>query len=237
MPTEADFKAAAAEVRATHWYARGPAKLGVRATLDQLHAKLTTSTELYETGGLDDQRYAVVDALNAIQEFLIGQGFNPNVLKPAHRPIEALVEQYNNGLDPMFAERRNEQGGRQRTSPDEQHRTGALAAMAQFWIEIHPRGDQQLAEAARRLRGRFFGSDIDADDLLTARKKASKHRRAKQFDHPIVYTAMSVRRMIDGYAADYGPAKAVTLAIWHLNYLAPATETGNWQTIKGEPVK
>ena len=233
MPSEDEFKAAAAEVRAKQWYIRGPIREGVRSTLDSLHAKLAECSELYETGDLEDQRYAVVDSLNAMHEFLIGQGFNPNVLKPAGRPIDALLEQYNNGLDPLFAERRNDQGGRRRTSPDEQHKKGALAAMAQFWIEIHPRGDRRLSEAVRRFHGRFFGSAFDADDLLAARKEARKLHRAKQFDHPIVYTAISVRQMIDGYAADYGPSRAVTLAIWHLNYLAPAMETGNWATIKG----
>jgi len=233
LPAEEDFKAAVAQVRETHWYARGPIRDGVRATLEELHTKLAECTELYETGGLDDQRYAVVDALSAIQNFLVGQGFNPNVLKPVHRPIEALLEQYNNGLDPMFAERRNSDGGRRKDSPDKHHRAGVLAALAQYWIDTHPKGDQQqqLSAAARRFKGRFFGS-VTAKELDAARRAISKYLRERAMEHPAVNASLSVRRMIDGYAADYGPQNAITLAIWHLNHIPPATGTGNWRTIK-----
>ena len=227
LPTDKDFRIAAAETR-QQLYARRPATADVHKQLDQLHSKMIKSTECYETGDLADQRFAVLEALDAIQDFLIGQGFSAFVLTPARRPIAALDDQENNRIDPMFAQRKP---GRAKNSLDRHNRTGQLAALAQYWIETHPSGNQpaQLRSAARKFSGDRWCGRVEPAELKRARDTVSQEAK----DHPAVHAAAGLRKLIDEYAEHFGASRALAVTIGHLNHMPISSDLGNWSTIKG----
>lgn len=228
-PTEVDNRLAEAELR-RGWYARRPAKIGASDGLDHLHAKMVDFAEMYETGDLADQRYAVAASLIAIQDFLTAQGFSELLLAPSYRPIEALHDQEYNRLDPMFTERKGKKGGRPTTSIDQHHRLGVLAALAQYWLDSHSAGDKvdtQLAAAARRFRGAWFGQ-VSVAELKRARLAVSQ----EPADHPTVLTAKKFRAFIDRVVSDFGSANAINIVVRHLNTAPASTALGNWEQSK-----
>ncbi len=230
--TEADFRAGGAAAKRS-WYARRPPQQPTDVALDQLHSSMLEWADLYESGDLDGQRYAVAASLILIQDFLVGQGFSEVLLAPSYRPIEALHDQDNNRLDPMFSKRKGKLGGRPAKSIDRHHRVGILAALAQFWLDTHPDAGKQkisLATAARRMRGRWFGT-VTASDLMNARVELSQCAA----DHPSAMAAKQFRGFIDTVVADFGADSAMAIVIRHLNITPPSPSLGNWAIIKGDP--
>ncbi len=94
----------------------------------------------------------------------------------------------------MFAERARD--GRRRPAIDELERAGILAALANFWLKIHQNDgrDQstKLAEAARKMRGHWFGK-VTRANLKTARDMVSQEAK----DHPSVVAANLFDQMLN----------------------------------------
>lgn len=169
QPQKFDFKAAAKDTAAER-HKRQPSKGGRVQALNRLHSLLADHSQLYETGDLKDQRDAVAASLLAVKDYLIAQGFAQATLAPLMRPVSSLVERENNSLDLMFTERAR--GGRPKATMADHERTGILAALAEAWLRLHPDDPrtqaQKLEEAARQMRGRWFGK-VTRAQLKTAR--------------------------------------------------------------------
>ncbi|WP_260598307.1 hypothetical protein [Sphingomonas endolithica] len=231
-PSEAEFATAAAIGRINLYKRSLPVKETAPA-LSDLHKRLAGAGQLYERGELADQRYAVVDAISGVYDFLLDQGFSPMALEPLFRPIEALEGQHENRLDPLFAERRR--AGRPGKSGDNHTRVGTLAALANFWIEQH--GDsgelkRDLATAATRLRGRWFGT-ITAAQLTGARVALAQEGS----DHPIVQTAAKVRAFLDRAASDFGQQHAFAVVVRQLNDGPRSSAIGNSNVLEQAPAE
>lgn len=196
-------------------------------TLEDLAAALRESADIYRENNLQDQRFGVVAALNAIHQFLEFQGFDIFDLEPLFRPIDALVTLDSNGLDPLFTAGRT--GGRPRVSNDQHSRTGILAALADFWIEHQGSGqrvDIALGEAARAINGRWSGQ-LSKAQLKAARIAVSQEAR----DHPAVQTAHNTSAALKRLAVKVGPTSAFRTIIANLNLARPSPALGNWVTV------
>lgn len=218
--------AAAVSAMRERLYARQPGRDLDEIDLDGLNEEFAEYARIYEAGNLDDQRYAVAAQLSLIQKFFAELGITPVTLTPAYRPLEALAERENNRIDPMFAERKR--GGRPLTTSDHFNRVGILAALANFWIETHPdlgTLDVQLAAAARRLKGKWFGT-LTTAQLKSARVLVSQEGQ----DHEAVAAYRHFDTHIHELAANFGPEQALAVTIRILNEAPASSAIGNWRT-------
>lgn len=218
--------AAAVSAMRERLYARQPGRDLDEIDLDGLNDEFAEYARIYESGNLDDQRYAVASQLSLIQDFFAELGITRVTLTPAFRPIEALAERENNRIDPMFAQRKR--GGRPRTTSDHFNRVGILAALANFWIETHSdmgTVDVQLAAAARRFKGKWFGR-VTAAQLRSARVIVSQEAH----DHEAVAAYRHFDTHIHELAANFGPEQALAVTIRILNEAPASSAIGNWQT-------
>ena len=139
-----------------------PAGGRVRA-LDRLHEILVYNARLYE-GPLQAKRDAVVNSIQAVRDYLADQGFAPATLEPINRPALALIERESNRSDPLFGRAR---AGAPKRSLALEHRTGAMAAIADQWLRLRPdlglKQADKLRPLKRKLSGAFFGSVSDAN--------------------------------------------------------------------------
>lgn len=200
-----------------HKFDRTPIRGGRVRTLELLHDALVDNARLYE-GSLQDQRDAVAASLGAVKDFLILQGFAPATIDPIIRPILALVERELNIIDPLFAER--PRGGRPKRALEAENRTGAIAAIAEFWLSDLKQDDRKqslkLAELARRLSGGWFG-DLTAAKIKQAREIVSQEAK----DHPAVSWAELYLSNLRVAADAFGTQAAIEIVVRNLNRTAP----------------
>ena len=198
--------------------------------LDELRQRLVAAATLYQASGLQSQRKGVIEALSSIADFLEHQNFPPETLGPILRPVLALAERENNNLDLMFSERAR--GGRPKSSVDALEKAGILASLANFWLEQHQNDGRsqaiKLSEAARKIRGHWFGN-VTRANLKSARELVSQEAR----DHPAVLVAQHFDQILrDSFsllAADgghVGPERAFELVIDFVNEAPPSRMTG-----------
>jgi hypothetical protein len=187
--------------------------------LEKLRSQLAISATLYASDVLDQQRKAVIGAIFAVQDYLEAQGFPPETLRPLLRPAFALMERENNNLDQMFAQRAR--GGRPAATMEQHERTGILAAFANAWLRVHQADGipqtSKLAEAARRLRGGWFG-EVTRSNLKTARDIVSQEAS----NHPAVVIARLFDQLFEEAFALDGPVNAFELMRDYVN-VAPAS--------------
>lgn len=200
-----------------HRYDRLPIRGGRVRTLERLHEALVDNARLYE-GSLQDQRDAVAGSLGAVKDYLILQGFAPATIDPVIRPIIALVERELNILDPLFTERPRK--GRPKRSLESENRTGAIAAIAEFWLSGLKQDDRKqslkLAELARRLSGGWFGN-LTATKIKQAREIVSQEPK----DHPAVTWAELYLSHLEFAADNFGHQGAIEIVVRNLNRTAP----------------
>ena len=212
-PTEAEHAEAARQAR-QDGYARQRSAGGRVAGLDKLHAQLTDDAQLYESDELQDQRDAVTYALLAVADFLKAQGFANATLAPLMRPVAALAERENNSLDLMFAQRAR--NGRPKATLADHERTGILAALAEGWLRTHPSDNMtqsdKLAAAARKMRGRWFGT-VTRAQLETAREVVSQEAK----DHPAASHAAMVYGWFVRTAEMFGADNAFPIMVQFFN--------------------
>lgn len=212
-PTEAQFVEAARQAHQGR-YARQPSAGGRVAALEKLHAQLVDDARLYESENLQDQRDAVAHALFAVVDFLQAQGFAKPTLAPLIRPVAALAERENNSLDLMFSQRAR--GGRPKATLADHERTGILAALAEGWLRTHEDDDRpqpdKLADAARNMKGRWFGS-VTRAQLETAREIVNQEAS----DHPAVGSARMFYYWFVKSAEMFGSENAFPIAVRMLN--------------------
>ena len=212
-PTEAEHTEAARRTRQDR-HMRQLSAGGRVAALNKLHAQLVDDAQLYESDDLQDQRDAVAHSLLAVTDFLIAQGFANATVAPLMRPVAALAERENNSLDLMFAQRAGR--GRPKATLAQHERTGILAALAEGWLRTHLDDDRpqtdKLAEAARKMKGRWFGT-VTRAQLEAAREMVSQEAK----DHP----AASHARMVYGWfittAEKFGADNAFPILVRMLN--------------------
>lgn len=213
MPTNAEF-AEAARLTKQHRHDRLPALGDCVAALNKLHEQLADDACLYESEDLQDQRDAVAHSLLAVIDFLRAQGFATPTVAPLMRPVAALTERENNSLDAMFA--RRARAGRPKATLAQHERTGILAALTDVWLRTHESDDRpqslKLAEAARKMKGRWFGK-IDRAQLETAREFVSQEAK----DHPAVCHARLFDSLIVNAAEEAGIESAFAIMIRWLN--------------------
>ena len=106
--------------------------------------------------------------------------------------------------------------GRPKATLTQHERTGILAAFAEFWLCAH-RNDgrsqkDKLSEAARKLRGRWFGQ-VDRAQLETARDLVNQEAK----DHPAVGHAHIFYAGMVRAAEMFGIENAFTITIRFLN--------------------
>jgi hypothetical protein len=212
-PTDAEFAEAARQTGQDR-YTRQRPQGGRVAALDKLHAQLVDDAQLYESEDSQDQRDAVAHALLAVADFLKAQGFSNPTLAPLMRPVAALVERENNSLDLVFTQRARV--GRPKATLAEHERSGILAALAEAWLRTHGSDDRpqsgKLADAARKMKGRWFGI-VTCAQLETARELVSQETK----DHPAVRKA----RMFYGWyiktVETFGVENAFPIMVRNLN--------------------
>ena len=200
---------------------------GIVDDLERLRARLAISATLYEGDLLEHQRQAVTNALCAVADFLEAQSFPPEMLPPILRPALALAERQNNNLDQMFAERAR--GGRPKVTADHHDRFGILASFANAWLRIHE-GDGRaqrikLAEAARKMRGSWFGCVTPAN-LKAARETVSQEMKT----HPAVMVAETFDNLFEQATAIVGRQNAFQFMIDYVNDSPAARMKGIWKT-------
>lgn len=192
-----------------------------------LRGKLADYAMLYESQDLDQKRKAVWSALVAVTDFLKAQDFPPSTLLPIMHPAIALAERENNNLDPMFSQRAR--GGRPNATMAGHERTGALAAFANAWLDLHKDDDRpqraKLSEAARKMRGGWFG-DVTLANLKTAREIVSQEAR----DHPAVIVAGMFDQLFDEAIATCGTAGAFQTMVAFVNESSAGRTMGIWKT-------
>jgi len=212
-PTEAEFAEATRQTRQDR-YVRERSFGGRVAALDKLHAQLVDDAQLYESDDLQDQRDAVAHALLAVADFLKAQGFANHTLVPLMRPVAALAERENNSLDLMFTQRARP--GRPKATLADHERTGILAALAEAWLRTNETDDRpqsdKLAEAARKMTGRWFGS-VTRAQLETAREVVSQEAS----DHPAVGHAKMVCSWHADVVEKFGVENAFPLMVRMFN--------------------
>ncbi|KPF76995.1 hypothetical protein IP68_03900 [Blastomonas sp. AAP25] len=184
------------------------------AALSKLHDELADDSQLYASDSLQDQRDAVAHALLAVIGYLQAQGFSNMTLAPLMRPVSALNAREQNSRDMMFAERAR--AGRPSATSADHERMGILAALAEAWLRIHVDEDrtqaQLLAEAARQMKGRWFG-DVTRANLKTARDLCMQ----ESSDHPAVSSARLFYSEYLAGAEKFGPMAAFKIMIRMLN--------------------
>lgn len=231
-PTEAEFSEAARQSQQAR-FARQRSVGGRVAALDRLHAQLADDAQLYESDNLQDQRDAVAHALLGVVSFLQLQGFSNATLGPLMRPVLALMERENNSLDFMFAQRAR--GGRPKATLTDHERTGILAALAEGWLRVHKGDDRsqadKLAEAARKMKGRWFG-EISRAQLETARDLVAQEAS----DHPAVSQARLYSGFFDNAATTYGADNAFGIMVRWLNNTKASFGLGQGGISKTPPV-
>lgn len=159
--------------------ANGPLQWG----LTILHGDLAQMAKAYRSGEIQNQRDAVVGQLFAIQRFLRSQGINESTVEPMMRPVTALAERENNKLDPLFCERKR--GGKPSRTTGDFERIGALAALADAYLELHRdeegNFEQKLRRFARQVSCNWFGK-VTYSKVKAAREMVSQEAK----DHPAV---------------------------------------------------
>lgn len=213
QPSEADFLAAN-EARHQLSFQRRKAAGGRVAALSKLHDELVSDSKLYASDSLQDQRDAVAHAILSVVGYLQAQGFSNLTLAPLMRPVAALCAREQNSPDMMFAER--QRPGRPSATSTDHERMGILAALAEAWLRIHADDDrtqtQLLAEAARHMKGRWFGK-VTRANLKTARDLCMQEGS----DHPAVRSArIFYSGFVDG-AEKFGPMPAFKILVRMLN--------------------
>ena len=212
-PTEAQHTEAARQAQEDRYARQRPAG-GRVAALDKLHAQLVDDAQLFESDDLQDQRDAVAHALLAVADYLESLGFAKATLAPLMRPVAALVERENNSLDLMFAQRAR--GGRPKATLTDHERIGILAALAEGWLRTHEKDETtqpaKLADAARKMKGRWFGS-VTRAQLETARELVSQEAS----DHPAVGQARLFTGFFEKTAELFGAENAFGIMVRWLN--------------------
>lgn len=212
-PNQAMFSEAARMAKIER-YSRRKALGGRKAALEKLHVRLVDDARLYECDDLQGQRDAVADSLLAVVDYLNAQGFNNATLAPLMRPVAALVERENNSIDLMFAQRARK--GRPRATLAEHERSGILAALSEAWLRSHKEQDRRqsdkLADAARKMKGRWFGN-VTRAQLETARELVSQEAS----DHPAVITAKRFEQHIAIAEETYGATGVFSILVRFLN--------------------
>lgn len=221
LPTEKEFEIARQQSSLGN-YVRRKAQDGPEWALWSLHRRLVTFAQLYETCDLQDQRDAVASSILAVHDYLMGRGFAPASLGPMMRVVAALGERENGSLDLLFCERAK--SGRPKSTLADQNRAGVLAALASFWLELHPDDDrkqmQKLSDAARTMKGRWFGK-IEAANLKTARDLAMQEAK----DHPTVMEAIRFQsEVIEPARQKFGDSAIWTVLLRFLNDMSPMYE-------------
>jgi hypothetical protein len=232
MPLEAEFREAK-RLAIQQRYLRKPSKGGRVAALSALHTILADDALLYASDDLQDKRDAVAHSLLAVVNYLELQGFDKCTLSPLMRPVAALAERENNSLDLMFAQRAR--NGRPKATLEEHERTGILAVMAETWLLIHVEDERlqkvKLAEAARRMKGRWFGS-VTCAQLETAREVVSQEAK----DHPAVGAARMFAIQMKNCQEKFGAKEAFAIMVRTLNDLQLPFGAGEGGISKTPPV-
>ena len=212
-PTEAVFIEAARMAKINR-YGRRKAHGGRIAALENLHVRLVDDARLYESDDIQDQRDAVADSLLAIVNYLHTQGFSIGTLSPLMRPVSALTERENNSIDLMFTQRARR--GRPSATHAEHERSGILAALSNAWLRAQKEQDRRqrdkLADATRRMKGRWFGT-VTRAQLETARELVSQEAS----DHPAVITSKRFEQHLSSAEETYGAMGAFTILVRFLN--------------------
>ena len=182
--------------------------------LEKLHSLLAECAKQYMNEDLPTQRLAVLNALYGVAKFLEASGFSPDTLLPILRPAVALVAREGNARDQMFAQRSRK--GRPNKTNDEHLRDGIFAGFANAWLKLHQQDDldqsAKLAEAARRMRGKWFKT-VTRANLETARAIVSEEPEA----HLAVETAKWFEVFFDRTQAIVGSEKVFSLMVRYFN--------------------
>lgn len=195
--------------------------------LERLRERLTVAAKLYQSQNLEFQRTAVAIALHGVADLLEAEGFPPETLAPILRPALSLAERKNNNLDQMFAQRAR--GGRPRATIDDLERAGILAALANYWLRLHQDDgctqSTKLAEAARKMRGHWFGK-VTSANLKTARELVAQEAK----DHPAVVIAHLFDDMFKDCADVASGEELFQLMIDYINENPASRMKGIWKT-------
>lgn len=233
-PYDSEFDFASRQIVAQRHARRKPIGGRVQA-LNWLHKTLVNDAQLYETGELQNQRDAVVHAMFAVVDYLRAQGFNELTLAPLMRPVVSLCERENGSIDMLFAEPAKRKGGRPKATLTELERWGILGAIAEAWLLIHKQDERtqrlKLADCARRLKGRWFGT-VTAANLKTALDLIRQEGK----DHSAVRTS---KIYFDGFskgAEMFGPQVAFDILIRMLNDVKLPFGAGEGGIAKTPPV-
>lgn len=212
-PSKEEFAEIAWQAKVVR-YERQRSHGGRVAALQVLHDRLADDARLYEHDDLQDQRDAVADALLAVSDFLKAQGFSSATLSPLLRPVAALAERENNSIDLMFAER--PRAGRPKATLSDHERTGILAALAEGWLQTNESDArtqaEKLADAARKMKGKWFGK-VTRAQLETARELVRQEAR----DHPAVCHALLFSDFFAKTVESFGAENAFTMMVQWLN--------------------
>ena len=135
------------------------------------------------------------------------------------RPSLALVERERNVIDPLFSERARE--GRPARTLGEDDKLGAVAAMAEYWLELHPHEDLKQSDKhktiARLIGGAWLGK-IGGSRVKSAREAVNQGAT----DDTVVRWAKFHREQLEQAAALFGPQQALKIYVDHLNLKAAA---------------
>lgn len=193
-----------------HRYGRQKPTKGRLVAVWELEALLIEHAKLYESEAIQDKRDAVAASLLAVCDYLQVIGINIAALRPILRPIEALVEREKNSIDPLFSERIR--ASRPKTPLNKLQQDGAIAALANYWIEHHRDKTrtirEQLSEIARRLDGNGLGK-MDSARVKQARELVSQGESG----HPARPMAETVTAWLNRAGADYGPQNALGIIL------------------------
>lgn len=222
--TAEQLRGADANVAARKFDRKTPAGGRVGA-LESLHEALVDDALLY-SGSLQNQRDAVVHSMQAVLAYLAEQGFAGPTLEPLNRPVLALVERESNRLDPLFERRR---GGAPKRSMATEHRSGAMAALAEAWLNLRAGSDQKFTgkfrALARELTGAFFGA-VTYSNIRSARELVSQEGQ----DHLAVRWAGFYREQLDQASAKLGVGNAFIVVLRNLNRTEGPPEQRDWRT-------
>ncbi len=176
---------------------------------------LVECSKLYLTGDLDNQRLAVTCALHQIARHFESRGF----------AVRSLAAYYPSGAGARRTpEQRNRSdvcavgcgAGRPRATTDMHLRTAILAVFADVWLKMRKNDGRtqsaKLAEAARKMRGPWFGQTSGAK-LKTAREVVSQESK----DHLAVEFAERFRLFFDNAIAILGAESAFPLMARYIN--------------------
>ncbi len=209
-------------------------KPDVRDELEVLRDNLVTCAELYLTTDLPTQRLAVTSALLEVAKYLEAHDFPPETLLPIIRPALALAERQNNALDKMFSQRHRK--GRPSATMDEHMRTAILAVFANAWLRLRQGDDSKqavkLAEAARNMRGRWFGN-ISGATLKTAREIISGEAK----DHMAVEFFEKFSTFFEKVVATIGLSRTIPLMVRYINEHPVSPSMGILKTIPFSPAE